>query len=115
MFLERHPKYEGVIKDTLDDENKAAIQWVDAMESKNIESLGKEDCLTLKYEDLIENPEDALRKIYEFAKLEYSENPVRFAKKHLRRPIYTEIPNLISELKKIFNEYCKVYGYDILE
>ena len=115
MFLESHPEYSGIVKDTLDDENRAAVQWINAMESKNIESLSKENCLTLKYEDLIENPEDVLRRIYEFAELEYDENPVKFAKKHLKSPVYSGEPKLIPEIKKIFNKYCKMHGYDILE
>ena len=114
MFLESHPEYSGIVKDVLNDENRAAVQWINAMESKNIESLSKENCLTLKYEDLIENPESALRRIYGFAELEYDENPVRFAKRHLKRPIYSGEPRLTPEIKKIFNEYSKLYGYDIL-
>jgi len=115
IFLNNHPEYKDIVESNLDDENRTAIQWINAMEKKNLESLNEKDCLMIKYENLIKEPRKILCKIYDFAELDYDNKPIVFAEKYLKKPMYAEKPKLLPGIKKIFNEYCKLYGYDILE
>jgi GT2 family glycosyltransferase len=114
MFLKNHPEYKDIVRDDFDDENRAAIQWITAMEKKNIEGLNAKDYLEIKYEELTENPGRIIRAIYDFTGLDCDEKPISFAKKNLKKRTYDIIPKLVPEIKKIFNVYCKRYGYDIL-
>ena len=94
--------------------DKSAIEWLLTM-NKGYELMNNEttNILSVKYEDLIENPEQELNKIFEYCLLNKDEMVVNYAKSILK-PNTSKQPFKICEpFDKHFNQVMQKFNYTI--
>ena len=94
--------------------DKSAIEWLLTM-NKGYELMNNEtaNILSVKYEDLVENPEQELNKIFEYCLLSKDEMVVNYAKSILK-PNTSKQPFKICEpFDKHFNQVMQKFNYTI--
>jgi hypothetical protein len=96
----------------LDHINRAALEWIVTMRTGVSQtSLYPESLLTLKYEELTENPEIEIEKIFRFCDLEHDNNVVDYANNHLYHREIKQPPNLHRLIKPLFDETMSSLEY----
>lgn len=103
------PKIDGLTRHV----DMAALEWVATMrEGLRVLETDPDAMMLVHYEDLVDDPEAMLRRIFEFSDLPYDQKVIDYAKEELSPPRSKPPLQIDPILQPIFDDTMRRLGYD---
>lgn len=115
QLLLKDPMYthiSSIISSDLDHLNRAALEWIVTMQTGLKQAkIFPDKIITVKYEEIIQDPEHELERLFSKCSLDHDDNVFDYAKTSLYSPSPKPWPVLIPEIESLFVDMMETLGY----